>query len=282
MDYSTQARTARLRSHQNRRRFGPAWAGAVARVLFPAAVFLLAACATPTPSADSPASGEPVTEPVLQEGETDLTVFGLPQDPFEGVDYDDPEEVRIAWTYRVGHSMIWGLQLHGTSTDGLIFPDPRTLPLVRFVEDDLDWANAMVECLTEAGFPVVVEDRHPIAPSDAANRLNWSSHDFPLQYYTCAAAYPRSPLMLKPYGEEQLIRIFTYHVEVLAPCLEAHGFPQQQEPPSLELWLESQESGEYLWDPNVSAIPFDTPPSVLDTLREECPPLSPQEIWADN
>lgn len=110
--------------------------------------------------------------------------------------------------------------------------------VVRVVDKE-DWAEAIVDCLLDAGFPGVA--------AGVDGSISWQASseraaDFALAKYVCAAQYPIDPKYTEPLTDAQIGTLYDYYVTEQVPCLEGLGVAVEP-PPTRSDFIASYRAG---------------------------------------
>jgi len=111
--------------------------------------------------------------------------------------------------------------------------------------DGPEQGPAMVKCLTDAGFSVVVHD----GSTDYDVRVSAEQESaFNLADYTCKAKYPLRAVDSSPPSDDVIREIYDYRKDVVAPCLAEHGHTVSSAP-SWETFRDSLLAKATVWNP---------------------------------
>lgn len=128
-------------------------------------------------------------------------------------------------------------------------------------------------CLTDAGFPVVMD----------ADGRGWSfrapagqDEAFARAEFECHARYPREPKYYQPYILAQLRAWYQHLAGHTIACLARQGYEVTEQPPSEDVWVAGYVDGAAgLWNPFFdSAVPHGAVDSVMDTC-----PVRPDDFF---
>ena len=143
-------------------------------------------------------------------------------------------------------------------------PDVKrpNVEIVRVVDFD-EWAGAVADCLTDAGFVATAYPGHGIEfstrPDDEA---------YAMAAYICHAQYPMEARYLRELTDAELGQLYDYWVSDLRPCLDARGIATSKRPPSRAKFIIGYENGS--WTPytdRLKQIDLDE----FERIAAECP-----------
>lgn len=145
-----------------------------------------------------------------------------------------------------------------------------SVEVVRYVTPD-EWAPAIAECMTAAGFEVRA---HPDGGIGAELPPAGQEEAQAVANYTCMLQYPFDPIYTQPLNGEQQRYVYDYFVYELLPCLEGRGYPID-DPPTWQVFEETFTSSQ--WTPYSEVTP---PNSEVewDELIAACPP-EPEHLF---
>lgn len=129
-----------------------------------------------------------------------------------------------------------------------------------FSFDDAPWdliTAAEIACMRDQGFPVEADGATGILFGNIPDEQNQAAQ---VAFARCAAG-----LSVPEYGmpaATQVVDIYEFWVEVLAPCLESEGY-QVPDPPSLTTFVESY--------PAVEWMPWRAVTNPTPELEKRCP-----------
>ena len=145
------------------------------------------------------------------------------------------------------------------------FPDAEvpTVARVRYV-DLTEWAVAMAECLTEAGFASEEEDGSLLSAAPPGQE-----QPFAVATYTCTIKYPIDPRVNIPLNEDQIRYLYEYYTRVLTPCVEAEGY-EVPDPPSQQTY-QTQYGQPGSWNPYELVAEATTSDEEWQRINKLCP-----------
>lgn len=107
---------------------------------------------------------------------------------------------------------------------------------VRYVSPN-EMPQAMVECLTAAGFDAAVtSDVEGLGFT--ANSAAGQEEALAIGWYACEAQFPIDPEFTQPLNQAEIDFMYAYYVKSLLPCLEGMGY-EMKEPPSRQTYAET-------------------------------------------
>ncbi|QIK82792.1 hypothetical protein [Sanguibacter sp. HDW7] len=148
--------------------------------------------------------------------------------------------------------------------------------LVRWTTSNVDWATAVAECLTDAGFPATPDKYGGILSEElpeAQEAANSRAH------FTCNAKYTTDPVISQEWTNEQLGLTYDYWEQYFIPCMAAHGIEvDQSKKPTREAYIAAFHTPERLdWWPNGALEAL--PPEKRDEIAPQCPSYVPAAFF---
>jgi len=139
---------------------------------------------------------------------------------------------------------------------------------VAFTTQD-SWASTQVTCLRAAGLTArevsggfAIDDNGPLTAAEGIDAQR-----------TCLARYPVDPRTQGFLSDAQILYMYDYFTQRLAPCLETLGYPVAGAP-DRDLYVHALRSG-VLWIPyfDEQALPLIATPAQWEVINAKCPPL---------
>ncbi len=144
--------------------------------------------------------------------------------------------------------------------------------IVRYVDEHEFWAT-LAACVVEQGFPAEA------IPGGGVRFGDIPTSQGKAQNVAIFARESRYPLLDKYHAgitEDQLRRLYAFHVEESAPCLERMGY-EIEPPPSIQQYLSNVSTEEH-WDPFRGPSESFTSYEESDEMYSACP-QTPEGWW---
>lgn len=154
--------------------------------------------------------------------------------------------------------------------------DPPEVEPIRVVTQT-EWAQVRVECLTEAGFPVYLDQ-------DGAVGMDFASPDqipaYDRAVYVCMAQYPIDSRHSKVLTDAQLEIYYDWLLENPVACMRDRGHPVA-EPPTFPTFIANyRASGELLFF--ADGLPPGQEAEIMSDVLEHCEIEPPLEVLFAN
>ncbi|SEB99705.1 hypothetical protein SAMN04489844_1474 [Nocardioides exalbidus] len=144
--------------------------------------------------------------------------------------------------------------------------DPPKVDLVRWITPE-EWASALRECLTNAGFPVGYTTDGGIS---SANIPGEQTPALELAMYVCMGEYAIDPRYSEELNTEQRGILYDYQTTYYVSCLKKLGI-EVSKPPSREVFMATADGDG--WMPQLE-LPRDKGPEA----NTACPVLPPSNV----
>lgn len=154
--------------------------------------------------------------------------------------------------------------------------EPPIVDIVRIVPLN-EWAQTIVDCMVEAGFPAVLtDDGEGVSYSGVAPEL---AQQLDLAQYVCDAKYPVDPANSIPLNDSQLQFLYWYFTGELTECLIDEGY-EVERAPSYAVFSEGYNDPSSTWSPYASIISSQVSADELNRLFGVCQQLpDSSELW---
>lgn len=130
-----------------------------------------------------------------------------------------------------------------------------------------DWPTVMVECLAEQGVDAQVGyDGEGVS----------TSGDFEtgqIAMFVCNGRFPVDPSYFQPWSDDEVLYLYRYYTEVLAPCIQDLGIVPA-DAPSLEEYRQTLRDGGY-WMPIPEMLPREDHVLIYQSCEVSPPGLRP-------
>ena len=136
-----------------------------------------------------------------------------------------------------------------------------------------NWSETQVSCLQAQGL-----DAREVSGGFTVDGVG-NSDAYLIATWTCATEYPTDVRLSGYLTDDQILYMYDYWVNRLAPCLKFLGYDLAPTP-SREHYLQQVRSGSY-WSPYFTskALPLVDTPLEWHRIDLQCAPLPP-EYWA--